>query len=126
MVIQRIQTLWLILAVNLTVLFCIISLAGDFSLCSAPALYISGYTTAALIAIDCFLYKNLRLQMRVASVSAMLLVALGVAALVASPDGVPFRWWTLAFPGAGVVFCILARRGMMHDYKLLRSTDRLR
>ena len=133
MVIQRIQTLWLLIAV---VLLSIIGFRPFAWVGNAPV-YLNEYPVLAvinwliviLLVISIFTFKNLRLQKTVTLISLLLMVVLGVVGFIYQqrmlPNALP-EW------GGGVLFLTLAAicdffayKGMSKDQKRLRSSDRL-
>jgi len=138
--IQRIQTIWLILAAVaafLTFKFSFFSgnmVAADqtktfTSLTAAGNLVILIFTAATGIAalIAVFLYKNRKLQMRI-SLMAMLVSLLTILLYYNQTrhfaEGTYDLTALLAL--AVPVFFILALRGIYKDQKLVKSLDRLR
>ena len=140
--IQRIQTIWLLLATALG----ISSLKTSFYVGSRikdnipqPAevitasynimLMVATIATATLAFLAIFLFKNRKLQIRVVIVS--LLLSLGTILL--------YYWQSKSFAGEGSTFTItaiipiaipvlliLAWRGIYKDHKVIKSLDRLR
>lgn len=87
-------------------------------------------TTVVLLFIDIFLYKNLNLQKRVCLVSLICIVATGSVAgclgYSCIQDGY-MGWSTVALcPFIAIVAVILAYNMMCRDQRLLRAADRLR
>ena len=81
MVIQRWQSLLLLIAVVLTAIFCFTPFAilgQDESISlypvDAPAYLVLNIATAVLLFISIFLFKNLKLQMRISAVCVALLL----------------------------------------------------
>ena len=139
---QRIQTIWLLLATVLG----ISSLKASFYVGSrikdtitlAPETVTASYNimlmvatiaTATLAFLAIFLFKNRKLQLRVVVVS--LLLSLGTLLL--------YYWQSKSFTGIGGTFTItaiipisipvlliLAIRGISNDNKLIKSLERLR
>lgn len=136
MVIQRIQTLYLLVAALLMALFCFLPFAVGaeldylaYRVADAPTLLVLGIVCAALLLLDIFLFKTLRLQMRVARIALVLtLVTAAMSIVVCSRiDGAAVNVWCgIVVPLAALVATWLALRGMAHDHKLLSSADRLR
>ncbi len=138
MQIQRIQTVYLIIAVILIGLFCTSSL-GSLALEDSiskimvkdyPVLLIVGIVTAVLLLINIFLFKNLHLQKRVTLISLLLMATLCVSALFiiyGSVPGAEIMWvgGVLILIGA-MLFALLAYNGMKKDEKKLRDSDRIR
>ena len=138
MMIQRIQTVYLIIAVLLMGFFCNSSLGtvrieeavADIRPVDYPVFLIVNVVIAVLLFIAIFLYKNVRRQRTVTLVSMLLIAASAVSGgfiVYAGNEGA-----TLQLTG-GVVLLIgallaalLAYRGIKHDEKLLRDADRIR
>jgi len=140
--IQRLQSLWLLVAAALGV----ISLKTSFysghrirDLVPKPVVFLTGSynillimcttVVAVLAVVAIFLYRNRKLQGR-----------LGIVALVLSVLAIGLYFWqsksfvpgessydlTAVLPLAIPVFLFLAVRGIYRDEKLVRSADRLR
>ena len=133
MVIQRIQTLWLLIATTLMV----IAAFRPFSWVGLQPVYVMDFTVLAVITwlivgillITIFTFKNLRLQKKLCLLSIFLMIVLAVVGFIYQarliPEAVP-EW------GGGVLFLTLsaicvsfAYRGMSRDQKKLRDSDRL-
>ena len=139
MQIQRIQTLWLIVALACMVAFMFIPF-GTISIAGAGEAMLYPYDLwgvvipAALavlfLLVAVFSYKNLPVQRREVVLSAMMeLVTAGVALYVlfdSATEGSIGRGWSVALVGVAFVFTLLAIVGINRDSKLLRSYDRLR
>lgn len=144
MQIQRIQSLYLFIAAILMTIFIFVPF-GHFELVSADegataiesikpvqeyGVLIPIALTAILLLIDIFLYNNLTLQKRVLSFCILFtLVTVAVVCFTVFRglegfDG-SLSWWCVMVPVA-LILEILASRAITHDYKLLRSADRLR
>ena len=140
MVIQRWQSVYLLLGVFAMILVCIRPFgmimspdgAIDTELVAIdfPVFLIVNILTGLLLLIDIFLFKNLKLQRMVAAICVLLIIASAVsAAIVLASYG---DLWQVAWYGAPVgIVCalictILARHRMGEDEKKLRSYDRLR
>lgn len=133
MVIQRIQTLWLILA---TILMVIIGLrpfawvdATPVYLNEYPVLAVLNWLVACLLFIAIFTYRNLKLQKTICLVSLLLMVVLAVTGFIYQqrmlPEATP-EWGggvLLLIPAA--VLDVLAYQGIGRDQKKLRNSDRL-
>lgn len=150
MVIQRLQTLYLLIATVLMVVFAfcpsvIIQSGGpEYALgvlktgvagATHPDLLMSTVTglVVLLSLITIFKFKNLKLQLKLCSINAALtVVVLLISAILAltlrGKAGVGTVSFTLynALPVLAVVMQILAYRGIRHDKKLLSSSERLR
>lgn len=142
MVIQRIQSVYLLLAALLLGALCFIVPVGTVQyadpamthavyLKDYPALLPLALVTAVLLIIDIFLYKNLRRQMLWAGVCVVLMVALaciGAFVLVARmPADVSVTWIGPAMMlAAAIILALLARGGMKADERVLKSYDHIR
>lgn len=133
MVIQRIQTLWLLLA---TVLMIIVGLRPFWWVGPIPVntgdvtiLAILDWLTVALLALCIFTFKNLRLQKRIALLSIAMMAVMCVTAFVYQSQqltGANFAWGGgMLFVGLSAICVIMAYRGMHSDQKKLRNSDRL-
>lgn len=149
MVIQRIQSVYLLIAVILMVVFAFFPAltfelggrqfvygaleAGKVGVTHIDPLMLMLVVLISLLAlIDIFLFKNLQRQMTVCFVD----IIIGLAMLVAicihafylySKDGVTLTWqWYLLLPILSIVFLMLAHKAMSRDKKMLRDSDRLR
>lgn len=149
MVIQRIQTVYLIIAVILMVVFAFFP-ALTFELGDKTVLYgalESGragvmhinpllLTLVILISllalIDVFLYKNLQRQMTVCFVDIIIGIAMLIAICiqafyVGNRDGWIVSWqWYLILPVLSIIFLMMAHKSMSRDKKKLLDADRLR
>ncbi|MBR3451491.1 MAG: DUF4293 domain-containing protein [Muribaculaceae bacterium] len=149
MVIQRIQTVYLIIAIILMVVFAFFpalsfELGGREFVYGAletgkvgvthfdPLMLMLIVLISLLALIDIFLYKNLQRQMTVCFVDIIIglamLVAICIQAyMVGARDGVTLTWqWYLALPVLSIIFLMLAHKSMSKDKKMLRDSDRLR
>lgn len=137
MVIQRWQSLLLFIAVVLTAIFCFTPFAilgepDNLNLypIDAPALLVMCVTSAVLLFICIFLFKNLKLQMRVATICIILLVCTIAVDLIftfTTFAGADIIWTGgLLLLFVALICTMLARRLMKKDYNLLRSYDRMR
>lgn len=138
--IQRIQTIYLLIAAALVGVF--LGLAGGWfaSLDGAypwllPATYALGGLTAALALLGVFFYQNRALQGKVVLVAQLadlalvlvLAVALGLSAFgPEATDADLTRATVILLPVLAYVGLVLARRGVRRDIELVRSMDRLR
>ncbi len=118
MVIQRIQTLWLIVAIALMVAFAI---AGINMLASL----IINVLIIVLLAASIFMFSNLHRQMLVTRVNMLLTVA-AVATYAVLQFKTNACYLNCILPALALVFEYLALRGMRKDHKLLSNTDRIR
>ena len=149
MVIQRIQTVYLLIAVILMAVFAFFPAltfelggrefvygalaAGKVGVTHIDPLMLMLVVLICLLAfIDIFLYKNLQRQMTVCFVDIIIglamLVAIGIQAFVVSGrEGLTLTWqWYLALPILSIIFLMLAHKAMSRDKKMLRDSDRLR
>ncbi len=138
--IQRIQTVYLLLAAAAVGLF--LGLAGEWlaGLDAAftwlpPAVYAVGGLTALLALVSVGLYQNRATQVKVvfwAQMADLLLIAVlavGVALSAFGDGATPFdvaRSSVVFLPVLAYVFLLLARRSVRRDIELVRSMDRLR
>lgn len=133
MVIQRWQSLLLFVALILMACynFSVMATVGSGELVPTEYvfLWVPAVAAALLLFIDIFLYKNLKLQMRVAVVSLIVILAVGVSTVVVVsriPDAV-YSWFGAPFYiFSAIILTIFARYLMGKDLRLLRSVDRLR
>lgn len=140
--IQRSQTIWLLLAVAALVAFVTQSeVWTGGALAAVGWLPTAGYAlavlTAVVAALAVFLYKDRTRQRQIILAAQWLDVALVLAlaaavALVAFGDAEttgelsPVQAVMLVLPVGAYVFLRLARRGVDKDIKLVKSMDRLR
>lgn len=141
MQIQRIQSLYLLLAIVCVVVPFFMPVAYYVSLSEpvivAPlkpmgelALAIPMGLTALMLIIDIFLYNDLRLQRRVVNFS-MLFTVLDAAiiayiVITGAENFSTIIGWSSFMLVAALAFEILAKRGIDHDRDLLESANRLR
>lgn len=145
MVIQRIQTLYLLLASILMAVFTflpVIQLTNDGGVFLVGAITTCGVNVSSLVLlcmdllvvvlafITIFLFKNLKLQIKTASVLALIVLALlcTIAVMMIMQKGVSIAviQWPIAFPFVTLVLVMLAKKGMKHDKKLLTDSERIR
>ena len=149
MVIQRIQSIYLLIAVILMVVFAFFP-ALTFELADKTVLYgalesgragslhvnpllITLIILISLLAlIDIFLFKNLQRQMTVCFVDIIIGLAMLVAIcihafVVGNREGWAVNWqWYMLLPVLSIIFLMLAHKSMANDKKKLRDSDRLR
>lgn len=149
MVIQRIQSVYLLIAVILMVVFAFFPAltfelggrefvygaleAGKVGVTHIDPLMLMLVILISLLAfIDIFLYKNLQRQMTVCFVDIIIglamLISIGIQAYMVSrkPD-LTLTWqWYLVLPVLSIIFLMLAHKSMSNDKKKLRDADRLR
>lgn len=137
--IQRIQSIWLLLAaVFAAITFQFPFYVGDYSLDEIPAsvnmdadfnIWIALLTVAAGGAafINIFFFANRKLQIRISVLG--ILLSIGVLVLyfmqMQNFTSGSITLWCL-FPFGVLGFYILALKGIRKDEKLIRSLDRLR
>lgn len=137
MVIQRIQSLMLLVAIILIAVFCLTPYAtvaaGEVTslfVKDAPVLLVLNITVAVLLVITIFMYKNLKMQMRMTILSMILICVSIVTSLFyinkAYDNATPILLGGVGLLVISLIFGLLAYRGMRHDHNLLRSADRLR
>lgn len=135
--IQRIQTIWLLLASACAFLTLKFSFYGGTYAADNAYHEINGGTNFLLMLTTClvgalalliiFLYKNRKVQLRLCIVGILLTALLIVLYLREMKDfvkGDPNLWALL--PAAVVVFFFLAARGINKDEKMVKDSDRLR
>ncbi len=145
MVLQRIQTVYLLIAVILMAVFTFMPvftvIGADGAATSVGALPTGGMTWSwlllvldvlvmAMCCITIFKYRDLKGQIRLAAIDMLVIVALiaavaGMACQYNCPVGIEVEW-QLLLPVLALVFVFLARRGMKHDKKLLADSERIR
>jgi len=149
MVIQRIQSVYLLIAVILMAVFAFFPAlsfelggrsfvygaleAGKVGVTHIDPLMLTLIILISLLALmDIFLYKNLQRQMTVCFVDIIIglamLVAICIQAFViGSREGVTLIWqWYLVLPVLSIIFLMLAHKAMSKDKKTLQDSDRLR
>ena len=133
MVIQRWQSVLLLLAFNLLGLAFIMPVGTvggvDIEPTSDLPFMIINITAAILAAIDIFLYRNLPLQIRIASVT--LVIAIGAAIVGALHFMVTDGFGMVVVGGfplplIAAIFIWIARSMMVNDRRLLAAADRIR
>ena len=149
MVLQRIQSVYLLIAVILMIVFAFFP-ALTFHLGDKSVLYGALHTgrealqhvdpllltltilIAFLAFVDIFLYKNLQRQMTVCFVNIIITLAMLVAIcvqafVVGNREGWTVSWeWFVLLPVCAVIFMMLAHKAMSRDKKKLLDADRLR
>lgn len=146
MVIQRWQTVWLLIAAILMAVFCFVPMALVTGVTTGadsasvtplmpadmPVLLAVAILTALLLAVTIFLFKDTRRQRTLTLMCMLLIAATAVTeALVIfnwdTTSGDSVSWMGSVFLLVGAfVFAFLAYRGIRHDENLLRAADRLR
>ncbi len=133
MVLQRWQTVFLFIAFITMAAFCILPIGCDASGNNLHAwtnipFLILNIIAALLLFIDIFLYRNLRLQMRWAYVT-MVLLAAGTALtflLVNRQYNADISFSGASFQLVALALTWRARQLMNKDRKLLAAADRIR
>lgn len=140
MVIQRWQTLFLLIAVVLMGVFCSTPYAVQASIDGAvpatevfmkdtPVLLVLNLVLAALLFISIFMFKNLRMQMRVTMMSIVLLcasiVTCGIVVYVGMANASLIWTGGVVLLVIALVCAICALRLMKKDHRILSSADRL-
>ena len=137
MVIQRIQSLYLLLATIFMVLFTFLPLAVfPDQTTVAPAdnyvYLILNLTTAILLFIDIFLFKNLKKQIMIGKINLMLTIGSAVCGAVTilygadAPTNANVTWYSVLFICATFIFTSLAIKNMNRDRNTLKSYDSFR
>ena len=149
MVIQRIQSVYLLIAVILMAVFAFFPAlsfelggrefvygaleAGKVGATHIDPLMLTLVLLISFLAlIDIFLYKNLQRQMTVCFVDIIIglamLIAIGIQAfIIGSKENVVMVWqWYLILPVLSIIFLMMAHKSMSNDKRKLRDADRLR
>ncbi len=137
MVIQRIQSLYLFIAAVVMIVFTVVIPIGQIGEAPVMLYQLTGALIVSCLAIllsliDIFLFKNLKLQIRVCKLAMWMVAATEAVIAVcfyAAPEieyGMPRLIWTVAFPVAAFIFLMLAHKGMKRDKKILTDYDRFR
>lgn len=135
MVIQRKQTLLLLAALILMIVFPFMSVGTIASGKTALMAYdliaplILAIVSAVLIGVGIFMFGNLKRQMSMMWVIIVLLIATGISvvAQAGATDGLEANYTaTLALDVCSIILVFVARLLMRADLRLLRSADRLR
>lgn len=145
MVLQRIQSLYLLLAAILMSIFTfmpVISLVNDGGEFLVGAVTTNGVNQqsylllildlliVALSLVTIFKFKNLKKQISFCSILLLLvitlLVCIGVMMVMQKGIAIAIVQWPIAFPFVAMVLVTLARSGMKHDKKVLSDSERIR
>lgn len=145
MVIQRWQSVWLLIAAILVGLFCVLPMAlisGEGQIMdtnSATFMYPSdnwvmlvvGILVTLLLIINIFSFRDTRRQKMMTIVAIVLIAVLAACACLMvygfQTEGARAEWMgSILLLGGAIVFALLAYRGIRHDEKLLKAADRLR
>lgn len=139
MVIQRWQTVFLLVAVVLMAALNFVPFINVTEAAAAaptprfttdaPILAILSVLVAVLLFIAIFMFKNLRVQMRITLLSMVLMCVLAVTGgfiiYSQAPDAQIVWTGAVLLLICAVVMALGAYRLMKRDYRLLRSADRL-
>lgn len=139
MVLQRWQTVLLLLSLVLMVVFIFAPMGTAFDLmspesatlvfvCDNVGFLILNIVIAVLLLIDIFLFRNLKAQMAVAAVAMVLMAAsagLGFS-FIYLLDGFRMSLFSTPLVVSALVLTWFARRFMRKDQRLLAAADRLR
>lgn len=135
MVIQRWQSVLLLISAIFVALAGILPYAVtangvDVCAVQTPVLLCVDILVALLLLIDIFLYRNLRYQMKVTRLALGLIVVLEAAIAAYTCAGLEGATISIiggiVMPVLALISSFVALRLMHHDYRLLRSADRLR
>ena len=149
MVLQRLQSLYLLIAAILMSIFGfstpatvtagknVVSITAIPECCAQSAM--SNYVLIVLIALTAILalvaifkYKNLKLQLQLCSVCMLITlvigVVIGILTYLAIPEG---HWecsveWSSLLLVAAFIFFFMARRGVAHDKKVIHDSESFR
>lgn len=142
MVIQRWQSLLLLIAVALMCVFCLTPFAtvpageavengvSEIFIKDAPVFMVLNIVIAVLLFISIFLFKDLKRQRTVTLISIVLLAAslvtCGFILYVGMPDANVIWFGGVSLLVVCLILALFAYRFMGRDLRLLRSYDRLR
>lgn len=139
MQIQRLQSIYLLLAAIFTGIFCFVPYASvsvtdgevtKYLVSETPVLFILNITITVLLLITIFMYRNLRQQIKMTAVDIALILGSAVTTLVYIYVGhaqpIPAMEGGAILLALALGFAVGAYRRMKHDQKLLSSADRLR
>ena len=109
---------WYLLLAAVSILVCLIAGAGT-------TLQVVLLIVAALAALAVIpLYKNRKLQASLTLLPMLALLAWYVVlALYAVPE---IMHWQYALPAVAILLIFMARKGIVHDEKVVRSSERIR
>lgn len=145
MVLQRIQTVYLLVAIILMAIFTFFpvftvtnesgvytvgALAGSRVNSPSVLLLVLDVLITLFALVTMFSFKNLKKQITMAGVLILLvvtlLVSIGVLFVQQKGVGIAVINWPIAFPFVSLVMAMMARGGMKHDKKLLSDSERIR
>lgn len=132
MVIQRIQTVWLLVALVFMIFIGIRPLAstaaGPLMLTDMPVLLVIDILIGILLFLSIFMFKNLKLQKKVTILSMVMMAVLGVAStfFIYNSQDAAIEWGGgLILLIFALIFGFLAYRGMSKDERKLKASDSL-
>lgn len=122
--IQRKQSVFLLLA----------AILGVFVIVHYPIwpLFIESLVASSLSIFTIFQYQRRPFQARFSIIAAILFVLWYVAVVLVNkfmmPSGLQYDIATVwgAFPAVSAILCLLARKGIMDDERLVKAADRIR
>ena len=125
---QRVQTLYLLLATGLVVSLFFCTKAGDIPYTEYWPYLVLLLITGFLQVMALTTWKHRVFQMRTASLSAIILIALQgwLVYDFISTHNTPVFHVTAVFPIVAAILDFLAARSILADEMLVRSADRLR
>lgn len=142
---QRIQTVWFLLALislallfrfpaagnSSTALIASFNISGQWSMSGSLLFAIILITICIVILITIFKFRNRKLQMRLCRIINILTVLLILFIAVSCwhfEQTLAFSWLKpgFALPFLSIFFQYLAYRGIKHDEELIKSADRIR
>lgn len=144
MVIQRWQSVWLLIAGILVMVFCFIPMGTLYSSDIAdpssatllfpvdvPVFMVVNILVAVMLFVSIFLFRNIKRQKTLTLVSMLLIVLLmateGLMLYLWNKDNGGIEWFGSIFLLLGALaFTFLAYRGICSDERLLKAADRLR
>ena len=139
MVIQRWQSLFLLIAVILMACLSFSPMASvpaegnnvsSVFISDFPVLLIVDILVAVVLFISIFMFRNLKQQMKITLLSILLICCIAIGGaftiFVNTPNARIETIGAVLILVAALIFTICAYRLMKRDYRLLRSADRLR
>ena len=135
---QRKQTIYLVVAVILTVI-CLCTQIGSYNAAGLDVsrvynLWFTELPTAALGAYTIFIYRNRKIQALFCALNALLIVGWYVCFFVVAQTVDDKSWgtvdfvpkWPAVMPAIALIFYLMARHAILADEKLVKSMDRIR
>lgn len=132
MVLQRWQTVFLLIALILTAVFSLTPVAyldgASMPMWTWPAYLALNIAIALLLIIDIFSYKRLASQIKLCTMIIVLEAASVTTGLAMffTIEGIEPSWTGVALMAVALICTLFARRFMTKDRDLLASADRLR